>query len=75
MQSQKQDGTPTEEFEYFVKWKGKSYIHCEWVDQSVILGESHGKTKVNRYHQSKLNKQAAPNEDEQEVHKSIMQQD
>jgi len=59
-----EDGSPSDQFEYFVKWKGKAYIHCEWIDASVILAESHGKTKLNRYHQGKLAKQAGPGSEE-----------
>eukprot|EP00170_Pyropia_yezoensis_P004633 contig_18886_g4646 len=35
--------------EYLVKWKGLSYIHCEWVVESIILAQSQGKTRLQRF--------------------------
>ena len=39
--------------EYLVKWRGRAYIHCEWVDGDVIRAEGpQGKAKLQRYHNS-----------------------
>jgi len=36
--------------EYYVKWKDKSYLHCEWVTADVIESEGTvGRGKINRY--------------------------
>ena len=36
--------------EYFVKWKGKSYLHASWVPTSEFEKDRFGKSKVLRYH-------------------------
>ena len=35
--------------EFYVKWKGKAYIHCSWVKESEILGTPHGKLRLTYY--------------------------
>jgi len=35
--------------EYLVKWKGLSYIHCEWVVEAIILAQSQGKSRLQRF--------------------------
>jgi Bromodomain/Chromo (CHRromatin Organisation MOdifier) domain len=38
------------DYEYFVKWKNKSYLHLDWIDASVLLAEGHpGKARIRRY--------------------------
>mmetsp|Transcript_2659 Transcript_2659/g.4794 ORF Transcript_2659/g.4794 Transcript_2659/m.4794 type:complete len:1931 (-) Transcript_2659:2818-8610(-) len=36
-------------FLYLVKWKGLSYIHCEWVSEDIILAQSQGKGRLQRF--------------------------
>eukprot|EP01114_Cavostelium_apophysatum_P015128 TRINITY_DN4061_c0_g1_i1.p1 TRINITY_DN4061_c0_g1~~TRINITY_DN4061_c0_g1_i1.p1 ORF type:complete len:2056 (-),score=800.22 TRINITY_DN4061_c0_g1_i1:68-6235(-) len=48
-----EDPKAPQEFEYFVKWKDTSYLHCEWVSTAVILEEKGGKNRLNRWNQKK----------------------
>jgi hypothetical protein len=59
-QEQEQEGAKTDQVaaepvtEYYVKWKEKSYLHCEWVTADVIEREGTvGRGKINRYHKKK----------------------
>lgn len=46
---QKETGQPGE-FEYLVKYKDYSYLHCEWLEESEVIGDSKaGKNKLNRF--------------------------
>jgi len=46
-------GTPgtTEEpvYEYLIKWKKLSHIHCEWVSEELIYSQPQGKSRLNRF--------------------------
>lgn len=35
--------------EYLVKWKGRSYLHLDWVEASFIEADKFGKAKVQRF--------------------------
>jgi hypothetical protein len=37
------------EIEYFIKWKGKSYLHVSWEPASFLNEDSAMKAKLNRY--------------------------
>lgn len=59
-QQQEEEGAKTDQVaaepvtEYYVKWKEKSYLHCEWVTADVIEREGTvGRGKINRYHKKK----------------------
>eukprot|EP00736_Rhodelphis_marinus_P006316 Rmarinus@m.22515 len=41
------DGKTVDEF--FVKWKGKAYIHCEWLPEAEINVDQHGRARVQRF--------------------------
>lgn len=35
---------------YLVKYKEYSYLHCEWLEESEVIGDSKaGKNKLNRF--------------------------
>jgi len=36
-------------YEYLVKYKGKSYIHCEWVPQETIERQKMGRQRLQRF--------------------------
>lgn len=42
--------------EYYVKWKLKSYLHCEWVPEERVMQDSTGKARLTRYWQRKEKK-------------------
>jgi len=46
--------------EFLVKWKGKSYLHAEWVPRSVIAGARMGKSRIQRF----FNTNPTPDPDE-----------
>lgn len=48
-----------EDKEYLVKYKGRSYRHCEWVKKEVIEKEKMGKQKIQRF----IAKPASMNQD------------
>lgn len=37
------------DYEYLVKWKHLSYIHCEWVDEATVLQQAQGKARLRRF--------------------------
>ncbi len=37
------------EMEYYVKNKGQSYLHVEWVSEKALLAYKSGKNKLNRF--------------------------
>jgi len=39
----------TPEFEYYVKWREMSYIHCEWVNEGEIRRANNGGQRLDRY--------------------------
>lgn len=54
---------PTQQItEFFVKWKGKAYIHCSWVTEAEILATSHGKLRLTYYWRDREKK--SPDDDE-----------
>lgn len=45
-----EDGKHQDAFEYLVKWRGRSYIHIEWVEANVIREEGQGgRAKLLKY--------------------------
>jgi chromodomain-helicase-DNA-binding protein 7 len=44
------DENDVDSLEYLVKYKEKSYMHCEWVLRSEIESQARGKDKTNRFH-------------------------
>lgn len=43
----------TRKTEYLVKFKEYSYLHCEWMDESEILGiGKNAKNKLNRFNKT-----------------------
>jgi SNF2 family DNA or RNA helicase len=38
-----------EDDKIFVKYKNMSFCHCEWIDQSVIIAQKSGKTRLKRF--------------------------
>jgi len=49
----------TEQNEFYVKWKGRAYIHCSWVKESDLMADPVDKKRVTRYWQSKNKAPAA----------------
>lgn len=49
----KQGDNAPPKYEYLVKYKGKSYLHCAWVSAEEIEQDAGGKAKLNRYWQKK----------------------
>ena len=45
----KDSNSEQKQLEYYVKYKGYSYLHCEWVLEKEILGSKNGKNKLNRF--------------------------
>ena len=43
----------TPEYEYFIKWKGKSYLHVSWIEGSVLNQTTVGRNRIKRYWQKK----------------------
>mmetsp|Transcript_4717 Transcript_4717/g.8359 ORF Transcript_4717/g.8359 Transcript_4717/m.8359 type:complete len:1668 (+) Transcript_4717:195-5198(+) len=37
------------EYEYLVKWRGKSYLHVEWVEEDVVMSDVGGSSKLKRF--------------------------
>ncbi|KAK4526530.1 hypothetical protein GAYE_SCF25G4446 [Galdieria yellowstonensis] len=35
--------------EYLIKWKNRSYIHCDWVTEDFILSQPQGKGRLQRF--------------------------
>lgn len=45
----KSDDVAEPVYEYLVKWKHLSYIHCEWVDEATVLQQAQGKARLGRF--------------------------
>ncbi|CAD8088106.1 unnamed protein product [Paramecium sonneborni] len=39
----------TAQIQYLIKFKNRSYLHTEWLDEERILEEKNGKQKINRF--------------------------
>ncbi|GJD12175.1 Chromodomain-helicase-DNA-binding protein 6 [Galdieria sulphuraria] len=42
-------GNYKEETQYLIKWKNRSYIHCDWVTEDFILSQPQGKGRLQRF--------------------------
>ena len=52
---------PDDACEYLVKWKGRSYIHVEWVPATRVLAEGvPGRAKINRFLKAQQKKARRP---------------
>lgn len=47
--SREEDGNYKEETQYLIKWKNRSYIHCDWVTEDFILSQPQGKGRLQRF--------------------------
>lgn len=43
---------PAPDYQYYVKWKDFSYLHCEWVDADVIRAQHLGGNRLTKYHKA-----------------------
>lgn len=55
-----------EEEEYFIKWKGYSYIHCVWLFRDEIFDPRFDQ-KVRRYHAKLGTQMNAPDPDNEDI--------
>ena len=58
--------TGDEEEEYFIKWKGYSYIHCVWLFRDEIFDPRFDQ-KVRRYHAKLGTQMNAPDPDNEDI--------
>jgi chromodomain-helicase-DNA-binding protein 7 len=47
------EGSSPPTYEFYVKWKGKSYLHARWVDEATLSETTLGRNRVKRYLQKK----------------------
>ena len=44
----------TEDFEYLIKWKDLSYIHCSWISKKLILMHKQGKQRISTFEKKQI---------------------
>ena len=42
-------GYKADERKFLVKWKGRSYLHCSWVDEDILMQQKPGRTRIKHF--------------------------